>query len=232
MRKNNKTRKIINKKRGGRVKLPPKNTLSDDNNNNDDDDERFINFQNLTLDDNESNSESNSESDEESVDELDWYTSIINSLFRFEMHSITMRTRLIFDSQLFNRLDQTNELQPVLQFYLESLLRILNDPQEEGGIFRNTIIDRSRLIINTELPNELNENARRLLRNLKTSLLAALENIHISRAGGKKRGRDDDKDDGNKLDDKKGDKTKTNPTIKSKLNKDEILKAFDSNEFV
>ena len=249
MRKNNKTRKIINKKRGGRVKLPPKNTLSD-NNNNDDDDEYNLNFQNLTFDDNESdsesNSESNSESDEESVDELDWYTSTVNSLFRFEMHSITMRTRLIFDSQLFNRLDQTNELQPILQFYLESLLRILNDPQERGSIFRDTIIDRTRLIINTELPNELNENARGLLLNLKALLIAALENLRIpTRGGGEKRVRFDDKDDGNKLDNTKGkiirksnikkllpDKSNPNPTIKSKLKKGEVLKAFDSNEFV
>ena len=94
MRKNNKTRKIINKKRGGRVKLPPKNTLSD-NNNDDDDDEYNLNFQNLTFDDNESDSESNSESDEESVDELDWYTSIINSLFRFEMQLINKNSCVV-----------------------------------------------------------------------------------------------------------------------------------------
>ena len=240
MKKNNKTRKIINKKRGGRARLPhPKNTLSDDNNN--DDDEGYINFQNLTFEDNESDSESNSESDEESVDDFDWYRSTVNSLFRFEMDSETMRTTLIFDSELFNRLDETNELQPILQFYLESLLMILNDPQEGPSAFRDIIIARSRLIVNTELPNDLNENARGLLLNLKALLIAALPNTTPNNSvppsflrirGGEKRVRFDDKDDGNKLDDKKGDKTKTNPTIKSKLNKDEILKAFDSNEFV
>ena len=215
MRKNNKTRKIINKKRGGRVKLPPKNTLSD-NNNNDDDDEYNLNFQNLTFDDNESDSESNSESDEESVDELDWYTSTVNSLFRFEMHSITMRTRLIFDSQLFNRLDETNELQPILQFYLESLLMILNEPQEGPSAFRDIIIARSRLIVNTELPNDLNENARGLLLNLKALLIAALPNTTPNNSvppsflrirGGKKKKRGGEK-----------------------INKDTALKAFDNSE--
>lgn len=226
MRKNNKTKKIINKKRGGRARLPhPKNILSD--NNNDDDDERYINFQNLTFEDNESDSESNRDSDEESVNELDWYTSTINSLFRFEMNSETMRTTLIFDSELFNMLE-TNELQLILQFYLESLLRILNDREEEGSTFRNIIIARTRLIVNTELPNDLNENARELLFRLQALLILALENLHIPRGGGKKRDRGDDKDDGNKLDDK----SNPNPTIKSKLKKGEVLKAFDSNEFV
>lgn len=193
MRKNNKTRKKINKKRGGRVTLP-KNS---DNNNNDE--EEYLNLENLTIDD--------GESDDESVNELEWYRNTVNSLFRFEAHSVTMRTRLIFESAEFNRLASENQLQPILQFYLESLLRILNDPQEEASTFRHIIIDRIRLIVNTELPDDLNENARILLLNLRALLIAALENLMIPRVGGKKKKRGGEK-----------------------INKDTALKAFNDSE--
>ena len=113
---------------------------------------------------------SEDEEDQNNLDEeeelLEWFRNTIGDIFIFENNRLTYNVNIINSINI-------NLFHALLEYYYDSLTALISDQNEQDGWLANLYNFRANLIINTDLPSELNDGHRDRLIQLQNALRIA-----------------------------------------------------------
>lgn len=128
---------------------------------------------------------SEDEEDQNNLDEeeelLEWFRNTIGDIFIFENNRLTYNVNSINSINI-------NLFHALLEYYYDSIRALISDQNEEDRWLANLYNFRANLIIDTDLPSELNDGHRDRLIQLKDALRIALRRNNGGKLKRKKKG--------------------------------------------
>ena len=112
---------------------------------------------------------------------LEWFRNTIGDIFIFENNRLTYNVNSINSINI-------NLFHALLEYYYDSLTALISDRNEQDGWLANLYNVRANLIIDTDLPSELNDGHRDILIQLQNALRIALHRNNGGKLKRKKKG--------------------------------------------